>query len=193
MKNALLLFLCFFSLSTIAQPWSAAQLESANTAKGAVYLSQAEKDVILYINLCRLYPDQFAKNEVEPYQGVAFTVDVSFKKYKASLMKELESTYPVEELTPDEALFEDTKCHAAELYNNYRLGHKRIKCTMQFSGECLSFGTNVPKEIALQLLIDSGVSNLTHRKICLDEKFTIIGVTNARQKQYGFCSVIDFL
>ncbi|MBL0357999.1 MAG: hypothetical protein IPP72_14465 [Chitinophagaceae bacterium] len=52
------------------QVWTAAQLNEANTAADLEYLSAPEKQVILYINLCRLYPQQFAANEVKKYKGV---------------------------------------------------------------------------------------------------------------------------
>ena len=44
-----------------AQTWTSAQLEKANTAKDIALLTPDEKEAILYINLCRLYPQDFLK------------------------------------------------------------------------------------------------------------------------------------
>ena len=48
-----------------AQSWTQEQLATANTAKNKGYLNAVEKEVIQYINLARLYPQLFVKNELE--------------------------------------------------------------------------------------------------------------------------------
>jgi hypothetical protein len=57
----LVLFIQFSVVS--AQNWTTAQIEKANTAKNIEYLTTIEKECVLYINLCRLYPKDFLKNE----------------------------------------------------------------------------------------------------------------------------------
>ena len=59
---ALLIFIQFSIVN--AQNWTTAQIEKANTAKNIEYLTTTEKECILYINLCRLYPKDFLKYEV---------------------------------------------------------------------------------------------------------------------------------
>ncbi len=64
---AVFLFIQFSVVS--AQNWTTAQIEKANTAKNIEYLTTIEKECVLYINLCRLYPKDFLKNEVRNYYG----------------------------------------------------------------------------------------------------------------------------
>ena len=47
------------------------QLAKANTAKDIELLTDMEKEVIMYINLCRLYPQEFLEYEVENYYGTS--------------------------------------------------------------------------------------------------------------------------
>ena len=65
--SLLLLWLGFTSL--YAQTWSKAQIEKANTGKDIAYLSTVEKECIMYLNLCRLYPQDFLKFELTKYVG----------------------------------------------------------------------------------------------------------------------------
>jgi hypothetical protein len=63
--SILCLTLLFIQFSNaIAQNWTSTQIEKANTAKNITYLTNVEKECILYINLCRLYPKDFLKYEV---------------------------------------------------------------------------------------------------------------------------------
>ncbi len=61
--------------------WTADELRRANTATTAYYMTEQERDVILYMNLARMYPQKYARVEVEPYNNNS--------SYKASLLAEL--------------------------------------------------------------------------------------------------------
>jgi hypothetical protein len=77
-----------------AQAFTAAQLDSANTAKSITQLSSEEKNVIKFINLARMYPKQFAKNYVAKYdeKKTGFDYGPAYAKDKASLISTLNET-----------------------------------------------------------------------------------------------------
>jgi uncharacterized protein YkwD len=176
--------------------WKKSQLEAADLARNNPNLSDREKEAIQYINLCRLYPQEFAENEVAGYEmSPGFGKDYlrTFAQYKNSLMQQLRSTKPVNGLTADNVLIDDADCFASELSRTGRVSHERHKCgPRKGNGECLSFGMEGGREIALQWLIDAGVSSLGHRKICLDAKYSRIGVKTASHKEYDVCAVAEF-
>lgn len=103
-------------------------------------------------------------------------------------------------MSPGPPLFFDyemygyAKCFAEESGTSGNVGHVRDKCrTMDKGyGECCSYGYGKGKNIILQLLIDEGISNLGHRKICLSDWFTSVGVSIADHKIWEKCAVLDF-
>ncbi len=194
MKSALILStLLLLNICSFSQEWNDEQLEAANTAQSVKYLTTAEKEVILYINLCRLFPEEFASIEVKDYNGVPGIKDPSpQKKYKASLLKDLASRQPCEALKVDQSLNDDAKCFASELSSSNRVGHERKDCAARRYAECLAFGNQTAKQIVLEWLIDSGVSSLGHRKNCLNIRFGKMGISIAPHKEYGKCAVAEF-
>lgn len=174
------------------QSWTKAQLEEANTAAGVEYLTSQEKQVVQYINLCRLYPKQFALNEVRFYNGIPGVKDRNLAKYKASLVKDLDKRQACGALEFDEVLYDDAHCYALELSQHKRSAHQRIDCEKSNYAECLFFGSDRGREIALEWLIDSGIAKLGHRKNCLNAVYSRMGVHIATHFQYGHCAVGEF-
>lgn len=68
-----LVFVFTFCSWNYAQ-WTTAELASANTAANAMYMSKLERDVLLYINLCRLYPQKFCELEVLPFEHIKWVL-----------------------------------------------------------------------------------------------------------------------
>jgi len=178
-----------------AQSWSAEQLELANTASDADYLTQDEKDAVLYINLCRMYPQDFLAKEVIPYEiDAAYSqrYQREFIRYKLLLVRDLEAREPCGALKVDKTLFNDAKCYAKEISTQDRSGHQRIDCKDHGYAECLSFGQESGLDLALQWLLDIGVSSLGHRKICLEKSFTQIGLRTETHFRWDTCAVAEF-
>ena len=193
MKSTFILStLLLLTIGLFSQAWTDEQLEAANTAKAIKYLTSAEKEVIKYINLCRLYPAAFAGIELKNYKGVSGIKDASKKKYKASLLKDLASRQPCNALEIDQSLTDDAKCFANELSRSNRVGHERKECEERQYAECLAFGNQTARQIVLEWLIDSGVQSLGHRKNCLNSKFGKMGISIASHKEYGRCAVAEF-
>ena len=192
-----LILFCFLGLSILqihAQQWSIEQLEQANTAKDVAYLTQAERDAIMYINLARLFPQQFAQLEVEKYYGPPkYGYYLKKSKYKESLIKDLKMRKPVHVLVFDETLYLNAKCFAEESGKKGIVGHKREDCPKGNYAECCSYGMETGKDIALQWLIDHDVSSLGHRKICLNATYYKIGLSIHPHIKWDICAVAEFL
>jgi hypothetical protein len=193
MKSPLIISIfLLFSNILLAQAWTAKQLAAANTASTANYLTDIEKEVIQYLNLCRLYPSDFAKIEVRSYNGVPGIDDPSREKYKGSLLKDLVNRTPTEPLNVHELLSNDAKCFANELSKTNRVGHERKECKGRRYAECLAFGNQTGREIVMEWLIDSGVESLGHRRNCLNSRYTKTGISIAPHKEYKQCAVAEF-
>jgi uncharacterized protein YkwD len=189
--SLLLLWIGFTSLH--AQTWSRAQIEKANTAKDIAYLSTVEKECIMYLNLCRLYPQDFLKFELTKYVGNEQYGDyLKNSDYRKSLISTLASMQPINALTFDADLYKNAACFAKEQGIAGTSGHTRIKCPkITYAAECCSYGMSTAKDIVLQLLIDDRVTSLGHRKICLDAMYSKIGVSVGPHKVWGTCAVFD--
>lgn len=175
-----------------SQQWTSEQLDAANTAKDFEYLTSEEIKIVQYINLCRLYPKQFALNEVKHYKGIKGIKYKGFAKYKQGLMKDLFKRQPSEVLDFDEDMYDDAACYAAELSKNKRVAHQRTLCKKNGYAENIYFGTQDAKTIVLEWLIDCGVVNLGHRKNCLNGLYGGVGIKIDSHYEYGKCAVGEF-
>ena len=180
------------SNALLSQQWTAKQLAEANTAGAVNYLTDTEKEVVQFINLCRLFPAEFASIEVKKYTGVPGINDPSREKYKESLLKELANRQPIKPLQVHELLYNDAKCFANELSQSNRVGHERKECKGRRYAECLAFGNQTARQIVLEWLIDSGVESLGHRRNCLNSRYTKTGISIAPHKEYKQCAVAEF-
>lgn len=173
--------------------WTAEEKRRANTASGVTYMTDLEKDVVMYINLARLYPKKFAKLEVEKYEHAeGYGVLPSFPQYKKSLLETLNSMDAVCALQPDYTCYQFAYCWAEESGRLGVIGHDRISCESGYFAECCSYGAYTAIDIALQLLIDDGVPSLGHREICLSTKWPNVGVSHQPHSKWRWCTVLDF-
>ena len=179
---------------TNAQSWSNKEILKADTAHGVKYLTTIEKEVIMYMNLCRLYPKKFLKIELSNYYGTETYKDyLKNSKYRESLINLLEHIKPVKALNFDINVYSDAKCLAIEQGEAGTTGHKRIKCKDDNYAECCSYGMHTAKDIVMQLLIDHDVPSLGHRENCLNKEYSKIGVSIQPHKKWGVCAVIDMI
>jgi hypothetical protein len=185
-------FSLLITMGAFAQTWTEAQRSAANTAKDITYLSTAEKEAILYLNLARLYPKQFAKTEVAPYTGTDEYPDYLLESpYKSSLLKYLDSIPASKALTFDSTMYASAKCFAEESGNAGTTGHARRICVDDNFAECCSYGMYSGKDIIMQLLVDYEVPSLGHRKLCLSNSYTQIGVATHSHTVWGTCAVME--
>lgn len=182
-------------MSTFCQEdWTAEELRSANTASYVSILTKEEKDVIMYMNLARMYPQKFARVEVEPYDGgPLYGFYLKGSPYKASLLEELKTRKPVSPLYFDKAMYNYAKCWAIESGQLGVTGHNRITCSKGYSAECCFYGArDNGREAVLSLLIDHDVPSLGHRKNILNGDLKKAGPNIQPHIKYGYCCVIDY-
>src|ERR1043165_10193392 len=91
------LFSFFLAIACCGQSWTKQQLDVANTAKNSIYLTAEEKEAIQYINLARLYPQLFVKNELQKLPPAETDVE---KTYRQSLLSDLQKRKPPQALQP---------------------------------------------------------------------------------------------
>ena len=177
----------------LAKAWTDEEIRAANTAAKCSYMTQLERDVMLYINLARLYPKKFAKVEVKDYEHAeGFGVFSTFPQYKQSLIDDLNAMTPVQALHPDKEYYDFARCWAEESGSQGLRGHKRVNCAKYpRGGECCSYGVYTAIDITLQWLIDDPVPSLGHRKNCLNPQFSQAGIAHALHSTEGHCTVLD--
>lgn len=89
-------------------------------------------------------------------------------------------------------LFHETaKCLAVESGESGSHGHKRIKCSEDYTAECIEYGDDDAWRIVMNLLIDEGVSSLGHRYACMTD-YDRLGVSIQPHKTSEFNAVLDF-
>jgi uncharacterized protein YkwD len=183
------------SLTSRAQTttWTADELKQANTAKDFTDFNIIEKETLLYINLARLYPKKFVEIELKDYDGPTNNSDyLKNSPYKKTLITTLKTNKAVNAMVPDKSLTEFAKCFAIEQGKSGKHGHARHKCKDGNFAECVSYGMDNGKDIAMQLLIDHSVSSLGHRKICLDKNYSHVGISFGKHKDSDYLAVLDF-
>ncbi len=172
------------------------QLDSANTAKDAKYLTDAEKLVIQYCNLARMNGSAFNN---------AFLADLlsSNNSYEQSLVDTLKNIADKPLLYPNEQLCKAAEYHANDIGPEGKTGHNSsdgtnfaVRVRSFYNGgwvaENISYGHDNALEIVRQLLIDKDVASLGHRKNILNENYCRIGIAIRYHKTYKHCCVQDF-
>ena len=190
------LFMTTLVLIGQGQAFTAEQLSTANTAASMTELKENEREVIMYVNLARLYPKQFSKLYIEPMPDNTDADPVmgtqAKKSYKTSLISTLQKMKPVGLLQYSASMHEIAECWVKESGPAGIIGHKRRKCKEGFLGECCSYGHDDALAIVVQLLLDVDVPSLGHREIILDPEYTTIGTSTGIHAKYDFCAVLDF-
>ncbi len=174
--------------------WTETELATANTAKNVPYLDSLEKEIVLYMNLARLYPARFKIIVSQNHLGTTEIPELyKNSENRRSLLRDLANMKPLKALLPDSVLTETANCFSNELAESSKANHRRKNCAEGYSGENLAFGTYNAKDIVMDLLIDDGVASLGHRKNIFNPKFTKVGVAYGDHKRYKKCTVIDFM
>lgn len=180
------------SSSSVSNAWTAEEIRKANTAASASYMSDIEKEVMMYLNLARLYPKKFAAIEVKDYQHAqGYGVYPSFPQYKQGLLDKLNSMTPIHVLTPDAGLDQMAQCWAEESSRYGLRGHQRVNCTKGYSAECCAYGVYTAIDIVLQWLIDDGVPSLGHRLSCLSPAYSKAGISFMKHSTEDHVTVLD--
>ena len=159
-----------------------------NSGARVVWMNAFDKEVLYWLNVARLDPagffNRFVKKQLE---------SDTTNSYLRSLQVNMYAMIPASALLPDKALYEAALCHARNSGAAGYVGHSRMNgpCLKIYRGECCSYGSEVPLDVVIQLLVDEGVPSLGHRLICLGT-FSAVGIATAPHKRYGSNTVLDF-
>jgi len=176
--------------------WDRNVLVQANTGNSATYLSDEEKKVIFYTNLCRLKPKLFCQTVLADY----LRDHTEKPSVVESLKKTLNEDKPRNALIPDEELCKMSRTYAKKMGAEGKEGHldfqNRIKPFMKrFNkvGENCDYGHSLALDAFMNLLIDSNEPTiLGHRKNILDVDFSVIGISCQPHKIFHWNYVMDF-
>lgn len=212
-----LLFIFLTQKSLFAQSWTDAEFSKANTAANAQYLTNEEKNIILYMNLIRLDGEKFYRTFLEDYIN---NYNAKVKKYRnydelkitrnnpyyVSLLKHVKGVKNLGMFYPDEKLTSISRNHALDLRRNNLDTHESSngdkfskRLSKDFANKAMSenidFGYSNSLDIVCHLLLDCGVPSLGHRFNLLDQKFkfNIVGVNIQPHPSYSWCAVIDYV
>ncbi|MGN8055515.1 CAP domain-containing protein [Pedobacter sp. 22163] len=211
-----LLFL-IFSGQVNAQKWTDAEFRKANTAANASYLSNEEKNIVMYINLIRIDGEKFYYTFLEDYIN---NYNAKVRKYRnynelritknnsyyTSLLKHLRGVKNLQMFYPDDKLTSLSRNHAQDLNRNNLDTHESSngdkfskRLSRYFPNKAMSenidFGYSNSLDIVCHLLLDCGVPSLGHRFNLLDQKYKLntVGVSIQPHPSYTWCAVIDFV
>ncbi|MBL7765633.1 MAG: hypothetical protein JNJ58_06050 [Chitinophagaceae bacterium] len=149
------------------------------------YMTTAEREVIQYLNMARMYPKWF----------LYFFLPKPRTENEKSLYKTMSEMKTIPDpLKPNKKCWESAKCHAITSGLKSYTGHERQSkdCKKYYHGECCNYGVSDPAQMVLDLLIDEGVPSLGHRWICLHDGYKSVGVSIQPHKGYGTNVVLDF-
>lgn len=178
------------------ESWDKEILEKANTAKDVKYLTEEEKQIVLYTNLLRLNPLLFRNTFLKQYIDSTGSRSRNVK----SLIKTLENTQSLPVLFPSASLYKIAKEHAVDFGKRGKTGHGNFKhrfekylnnCTCTVAENCY-YGNISALNVVIALLIDENVSNLGHRKNLLNPVLTKTGVHISAHKTYKKSCVADY-
>lgn len=211
------LLLFIFSSQVSAQKWTDAEFRKANTAANASYLSNEEKNIVMYMNLIRIDGEKFYYTFLEDYIN---NYNAKVRKYRnynelkitrnnsyyTSLLKHLRGVKNLQMFYPDDKLTSLSRNHAQDLNRNNLDTHESSngdkfskRLSRYFSNKAMSenidFGYSNSLDIVCHLLLDCGVPSLGHRFNLLDQKYKLntVGVSIQPHPSYTWCAVIDFV
>jgi len=200
-----------------AQSWTDAEFKKANTGADADYLTNEEKNTLLYMNLIRIDGERFYYTFLEDYIN---NYNEKVKKYRnynelkisrsnsyyTSLLKHVKGIKNLPMFYPDEKLSYISRSHATDLNRNNLDTHESsngesfaTRVSKQFPGKAMSenidFGFSNSLDIVCHLLLDCGVPSLGHRFNLLDQKYKLntVGISIQPHRSYTWCAVIDFV
>lgn len=161
----------------------------------------AEPAVLSLLNQVRTRPQQFLKEQVEPYLDKN---QLTRNSYAKSLVKELKATKKMQALQLSKPLTEVARIHAQDMgkkdltshdSSNGTPFHERVRNHSKAKGmiaENCSYGYDQALDIVMSLLIDDGIKSLGHRKNILEPNYKWVGIAIEPHQTYQINCVMDF-
>ncbi len=160
-------------------------LETASDTSGLQKFSPMEKEVLMWTNLARMAPKEFA--EMLTAYTKSSSLYTSNNTYVISLKKDLLKAVPIKNpLQVHKTLNELALSHAEFGKRTGKYGHQNIEQRVSIvknKMKYLSYAENCSYhyenalDAFMSLLIDNGIKDLGHRKTILNPRFTHIGIS----------------
>lgn len=181
-------------LESYSPEWKKPTYQACHTAAPATYMSASEQEVIFILNMMRSNPGLFLRSVLLNPRSAYYIKPGEKNTYKTSLLAEMRKLKSSDVmLQPDALLFESARCHAETSGKTGYVGHDRmVGCRGSFMGECISYGSDNPMAVVMQLLIDEDVPSLGHRRILFNFTYSEAGVATRTHSGYGSNTVIGF-
>ncbi len=207
----LILFLQFAVTSATDRNWN---ISALNTASGAAYLSDLEKEIILEINKMRSDPKRYAEEYIAPlakhydrrilhYPGDDRLITNEGVSALHECVRVLKRQQPLPILHPSRGLTMAARDHVKDQSKTGKTGHTgndrsgmrdRIERYGKWEvriAENIAYGAKTARQIVIYLLIDDGVKSRGHRENFLNPDFKVVGVAAGSHPQYDIMSVMD--
>jgi len=177
------------------------------------FLSDLEKEVITELNRARSHPAGYAKklenyksHYVGKYIYFAGRTQVATQEGVSAVNEAIEflkSTAPVPLLRVSRGLCASAKAHAKDQGPKGLVSHKgsdestpdermnRFGTWGKAYGENIEYGNFNAEEIVMQLIIDDGVPERSHRGNIFNPLYRVVGVGFGPHQRYGQMCVVD--
>jgi hypothetical protein len=197
--------------------WTPEELEMANTARDAAYLTEEEKKIVFYMNLVRIDGTRFFNTYFQEFVNAHNKEMLRYSNYNELRVNRKDRYYRGLEIDlkliknlslfyPDEALTYVSRQHGKDM-NRYNIaGHnskdgRTVKDRIskyypnRSMAENLAFGFSKGLANVSMLLLDKNVPDLGHRKNMLNTSLglNIVGVSIQPHPAYRFSATIDFV
>ena len=180
--------------------WPADSLQIANTGGHTATLTPEERKLVQLVNLARMDGKAFLKRIAMPYIQAN---DKDDDEYVEGLYNDLRNSKGLHLLVPLETLHRSAAHHAVDMGTKGTIGHNSsdgTTFTMRIHrfhkpvvvAENINYGYSDAVSIIMEMLIDEGVTERTHRHNILGKTYRHIGVSIKPHKMMEFNAVMDF-
>lgn len=191
------------SLTVKAAPifWTDEDWNEANTARYSAYMSEAEKEVVIYVNLLRKNPTLFAELYLKPYS----TSNHSKVAAVQEAIEWLELQTPKQLLYPAMALhasatkqarylkqFDDVVTAASEQAPFYDRIHRYSPGAAMYA-ETWCYGSEDPLIMIIKMLIGENGASKQDRHVLMSDNLDLIGVSVIKHETHCATTVLNFI
>ncbi len=197
--------------------WAAGAVAAALVAGAGgapAQMSAFEADVIIEMNLARTDPAGYAahlESMLRHFDGRVLRLPGAIALQTSEgagavreAIRALRNAAPMEPLTPSEGLGRAARDHATDQGPRAGMGHRgsdgssmadRVSRYGEWGGsiaENIAYGSDTPRAVVIDLLVDDGVPSRGHRHNILNRDSRFAGVGCAPHGEYRIMCVIDF-
>jgi uncharacterized protein YkwD len=177
------------------------------------YLGEGEQDILEELNLLRADPPRYAahlealrdrfrdKLRIQPGRPAVRTEEGVAALDEA--VAALKSSKPLPKVAPSVGMTRAARKHAEDIGESGEVGHtgrdgsglaqrlERHGKWRDAAGEAIALGSEDPRGVVIQLLVDDGVPGRGHRKSLVREDYRVVGIACAPHKVFRQVCVID--